>query len=272
MDLLNTPLTEAPLAVFDLETTGINPRTGHRVIEIGILTSEGGSVQERYESLLNPGRRVPPQTSEVNNIFDDMLVDAPSFSKLLPKINSLLSNRVLIAHNAPFDIGFLAVEYHLAREKFSPGPILDTVKLARSSHDFPNNRLSTICDCLGIENSDAHRALADVEATFSVFEQFAEQLDGGGDATVQDWINAQGGELFPPGDFHHDLPGDSPLAEAIENGLSLRISYCDKHGFETERVVEPLLCHGDFLVAHCQLRNEQRTFRLDRIESMDTPG
>ena len=272
MDLLNTPLTEAPLAVFDLETTGINPCTGHRIIEIGILTSEGSSVQERYEALLNPGRSIPPQASEVNNIFDDMLVDAPSFSQLLPKIESLLSNRVLVAHNAPFDIGFLAVEYHLAREKFSPGPILDTVKLARSSHDFPNNKLATICECLGIENSDAHRALADVDATFAVFERFAKQLDNPDSATVQDWINAQGGELSPPDDFHHDLPEDSPLAIAIENGLALRISYCDKHGFETERVVEPLLCHGDFLVAHCQLRKEQRTFRLDRIESMDTPG
>lgn len=270
MYLLNTPLNEAPLAVFDLETTGINPLTGHRIIEIGILTSDGLKVEERYEALVNPGRRIPPQASEVNNIFDDMVEDAPTFAQLLPKIDSLFRDRALVAHNASFDIGFLAVEYHLAREKFSPGPILDTVKVARNLHDFPDNKLGTICDCLGIENSDAHRALADVEATFTVFRKFAEKLDDIRNPTVQDWINAQGGELAPPGDFHHNLPADTPLATAIENGLALRISYCDKNGFETERIVEPLLCNGDFLVAHCQLRNEQRTFRLDRIESMDT--
>ena len=169
MNLLNTPLNQAPLAVFDLETTGINPLTGHRVIEIGILTSDGPRVEERYETLVNPGRWIPPQASEVNNIFDDMVEDAPTFAQLLPKIDSLLRNRALVAHNAAFDIGFLAVEYHLAREKFSPGPILDTVKLARTQHDFTDNKLATICECLGIENSDAHRALADVEATFAVF-------------------------------------------------------------------------------------------------------
>ena len=270
MNILNTSLNEVPLAVFDLETTGINPRTGHRVVEIGILTSDGLKIQERYEALVNPGRRIPPQASEVNNIFDDMVEGAPSFAQLLPKIDSLFRGRALVAHNASFDIGFLAVEYHLAREKFTPGPILDTVKLARNQHNFPNNKLATICECLGIENSDAHRALADVEATFTVFRWLADKLDNTREPTVQDWINAQGGEMRPPGDFQHNLPRGTPLATAIENGLALRISYCDKNGYATERVVEPLLCNGDFLVAHCQLRNEQRTFRIDRIESMDT--
>jgi DNA polymerase-3 subunit epsilon len=270
LNLLNTPLNQAPLAVFDLETTGINPLTGHRVIEIGILTSDGLKVEERYETLVNPGRPIPPQASEVNNIFDDMVEDAPAFAQLLPKVDSLFRNRALVAHNASFDIGFLAVEYHLARGKFSPGPILDTVKMARKQHDFPDNKLATICECLGIENSDAHRALADVEATFAVFRQFAQKLGRDREPTVQDWINAQGGELAAPDDFHHNLPADTPLAIAIEKALALRIGYCDKNGFETERIVEPLLCNGDFLVAHCQLRNEQRTFRLDRIEWMET--
>lgn len=272
VNLLNARLSEAPLAVFDLETTGIHPQTGHRVIEIGILTSDGNVVQERYEALVNPGRRVPEEASEVNNIYDDMLEDAPSFAQLLPKIDSLFRDRVLVAHNASFDIGFLAVEYHLARERFAPGPILDTVKVARNMHDFPDNKLGTICDHLGIENLEAHRALGDVEATFGVFREFAAKLDGAPEPTVGDWITAQGGELPLPGDFHHDLPADSPLAAAIEKRLSLKISYRDKNGFDTERIIEPLLCHGDFLIAHCQLRDEQRTFRLDRICSMETPG
>ena len=88
MNLLNTPLSKAPLAVFDLETTGINPLSGHRVIEIGILTSDGLEVAERYETLVNPGRWIPPQASEVNNIFDDMVEDAPAFTELLPRIVS----------------------------------------------------------------------------------------------------------------------------------------------------------------------------------------
>lgn len=272
MDIYSTRLSKAPLAVFDLETTGFDPRTGDRVIEIGILTSDEGEVQDRYSTLVNPGRRVPPQASEVNNIFDDMLEDAPSFAQILPTVDSLLRDRALVAHNAPFDVGFLNLEYHLARQEFSHGPVLDTVKIARNRYDFPNNKLGTICEYLDIKNPEAHRALGDVEATFAVFRKFASELGSGTDGVVADWIAAQGGELPPPVDLHHDLPANSPIAAAIDNRLSLKISYCDKNGHGTQRTIEPLLCYGDFLIAHCQLRNEQRTFRLDRIEEIEPIG
>ena len=55
-------------------------------------------------------------------------------------------------------------------------------------------------------------------------------------------------------------------------GLSLKIEYCDKHGSNTERVIDPLMCHGSLLVAYCHLRDEQRTFRLDRIETIERIG
>ena len=59
---------------------------------------------------------------------------------------------------------------------------------------------------------------------------------------------------------------------ALEGDLSLKIEYCDKHGSNTERVIDPLMCHGSLLVAYCHLRDEQRTFRLDRIETIERIG
>ena len=267
--LVKTRLADAPIAVFDFETTGINPYSGHRIIEIGILTSIGGQVQETYETLVQPGRRVPEQASEINDIYDEDLEDAPLFVNIQPRVEALLENRVLVAHNAPFDLGFLHVEFRLARKDFAQGPVCDTVKLARSSYSFPNNQLGTICAAFDIENKQAHRALADVEATFEVFQRFAQELGEGGDATVEDWLKAQGGDVPAPESNHHDLPGHHPVASALEERTSLEIEYRDKHGSGTKRVIDPLLCHGNLLIAHCHLRNEQRTFRLDRIQTAE---
>lgn len=267
--LLKTKLKEAPLAVFDFETTGINPYSGHRVIEIGILTSVGGEVQESYETLVHPKRLVPEQASKINDIYDEDLENAPFFIDILPRIDSLLADRVLVAHNAPFDLSFLHVEYHLARKKFSQGPACDTVKLARNQYDFPDNRLGTICDAFDIENQQAHRALADVRATFEVFLRFAKDLEENGEATVEDWLKAQGGDVRQPEVNQHDLPDHHPVASALREGSGLEIEYCDKYGSGTKRVIEPLLCHDNLLIAHCRLRNEQRTFRLDRIQSVE---
>ncbi len=270
--LLSTKLSEAPLAVFDFETTGINPYYGHRIVEVGILTSIGDEVQENYETFVNPRRMIPEDTSEIHGIYDEDVEDSPFLSELLPRISSLFKDRVLVAHNAPFDLSFLHVEYHLAREKFSQGPVCDTVKLARARYDFPDNRLGTICGEFGIENQKAHRALEDVKATFEVFKRFARDLEDDGKTTVADWLKAQGGDVELPEANHHDLPGTHPIAAALEGGLSLKIEYCDKHGSGTERVIEPLMCHGSLLVAYCHLRDEQRTFRLDRIETIERIG
>ena len=267
--LVKTRLAEAPIAVFDFETTGINPYSGHRVIEIGILTSIGNEIQETYETLIHPRRRVPEQASEVNDIYDDDLEDAPLFAEVLPRIETLLENRILVAHNASFDLGFLHVEYRLARRDFSQGPVCDTVKLARNRYSFSNNRLGTICAALNIENKQAHRALADVEATFEVFQSFAKDLADNGEATVEDWLTAQGGDVPTPDSNYHDLPGHHPIASALEERGSLQIEYRDKHGSGTRRVIDPLLCHGNLLIAHCHLREEQRTFRLDRIQTAE---
>ena len=266
---LSTKLSEAPLAVFDLETTGINPYYGHRIVEIGILTSIGDEVQERYETFVNPRRQVPEEVSEIHDIYDEDLEDAPFFNEVLPEIDALFKDRVLVAHNAPFDLSFLHIEYHLARKKFSQGPVCDTLKLARARYDFPDNRLGTICDRYGIENQQAHRALADVNVTFEVFQKFARDLEDNGETTVADWLRAQGGDVERPEANHHGLPGDHPIALALEGGCSLKIQYCDKYGSGTERVIEPLMCQGDLLIAHCHLRDEQRTFRLDRIEAIE---
>ena len=91
----------------------------------------------------------------------------------------------------------------------------------------------------------------------------------GGDATVEDWLKAQGGDVPAPESIHDDLPGHHPVASALEERTSLEIEYRDKHGSGTKRGIDPLLCHGNLLIAHCHLRNEQRTFRLDRIQTAE---
>ncbi|TFG59638.1 MAG: 3'-5' exonuclease [Deltaproteobacteria bacterium] len=158
------PLVELPYVAVDVETTGLAPSDGHRVCEIALLRFLRGTVVDSLVSFVNPLRPISPRASAVNGITDAMVVRAPAFPDLFPRILDFLGEDTLVFHNAPFDISFLRMEARVAGGEWPENPVIDTLALARRTGLFRNNSLSAICDRLGI-GASFHRAEADAYAT-----------------------------------------------------------------------------------------------------------
>ena len=171
--------------VFDLETTGFSPKL-EKITEIGIMKVKDGKVIDTFSSFVNPEKPIPQRVVEVTNITDDMVRDAETIDKVLPKILDFMKGSVLVAHNAEFDIGFLK---HYAKElgyEFD-FTYLDTLTLAQDIfYDFKTYKLGRIAKNLGIKVEVAHRALDDVDTTVKVFNVMMKELKERGAKTLED--------------------------------------------------------------------------------------
>ncbi len=171
--------------VLDLETTGLSFRT-EKITEVGIMKIRNGEVLEEFECFVNPEKPIPPKVVEVTNITDDMVKDAETIDKVMPKILEFVGDSILVAHNADFDIGFLK---HNARQLGLElnNTYIDTLRLAKDL--FPNYKkykLGIIAENLGIKVEVAHRALDDVDTTVKVFNVMIQMLKEKGVKIVND--------------------------------------------------------------------------------------
>jgi DNA polymerase-3 subunit epsilon len=268
---LEQSLDRVTFAVVDVETTGLSPAYGHRVCEVACLRVRGGEVLDGFEALVNPRRAVSPGAFAVNGITREMLRGAPSFAEIAPALLDVTAEAVLVAHNAPFDLGFLAAEWEIARLPLPEHHAIDTLTLARRTYRFPRNSLVAVAAALGVPVSAAHRAMGDVETTFGVLQHVLRDLaQRRGVSTLGQLLDVQGGAISYPRE--QALPLPPAIAEALENGGLVHMRYVDARGNVTDRTVKPLRVSAErgnlYLVAHCFSRGEQRTFRLDRVVEM----
>lgn len=262
------PLKSVHFALVDLETTGLSPVYGHRVCEVACVRVCDGREVGRFESLVDPGRAISPGAFRVNQITAEMLADAPSFDAVVPSLSGLIRDAVLVAHNAPFDLGFLAMELEIAGASPPEGPVVDTLTLVRRAFTFPRNSLSAVASALDVDVVPTHRAMGDVMTTLGVLECILWELDRRwGVTTLGQLLDFQGGSIPYP--HSQALPLPPIIAEALESRGHVRMRYVDAGGRESERVVRPLRVRelGGllYLVAHCYQRDDLRTFRLDRV-------
>ena len=259
------------VVVVDVETTGLSPRYGDRVVEVGLLRSESGAVTT-FQSLVNPRRMISPGASAVHGITQAMVDAAPPFAEVAPRIWPFLDGAVLVAHNAPFDLSFLNAERAYLGIPPLANRVIDTLALARRYFQFPRNSLGLIAESLGIPAPVQHRALADVEITLRVLGRFVEELRPRGITSLES-LCAPATSVFDS-DEVVSLP--PPIAEALAARSRLQLRYLSSQGIETVREVEPMevIPQGDYLYlrAFCHLRGDERTFRLDRILEMLTTG
>ena len=150
----------------DFETTGLSPYSD-RIIEVGAVIFENGTIVNKFESLINPGMAIPAAAQHVNHISNDMVKDAPTEAVVIKKLvefigDAINGNTFLCAHNANFDSGFLAKA--LERNGYDATLFfLDTLCLSRKTFYFDNYKQETIANHFGIINSESHRAVNDAE-------------------------------------------------------------------------------------------------------------
>jgi DNA polymerase III epsilon subunit family exonuclease len=175
-------------AVIDLETTGWSPGAA-AITEIAAVRMRGGRRQGEFASLVNPGVPVPPGIEDLTGISDWMLAAAPRLPAVLPGLLDFADGCVLVAHNAPFDVGFLraaCAECGLAWPRFT---VLDTVMLARQLMDpdeVPDCKLGTLAGFFRACTTPSHRALADARATADVLGWLIRRLTHRGIRTLDE--------------------------------------------------------------------------------------
>jgi len=167
--------------IFDVETTGIDPRQGHEIVEIAAERLSNGQVTGTFHAMLKPRRPMDPEASAVNGITDDMLVlDGKPDSEVIPAFMTFAENAVLVGHNVMFDAGFLNA--HLVRlgRPALTNQLIDTIDLAKRLLIIPSYSLQRVAAYLKIPVSTAHRAQADVETTRQIFLKLLERQLGKG--------------------------------------------------------------------------------------------
>lgn len=260
-------IDEIPVVVLDTETTGLHTTLGHRVVEIGAVRLEKGKQVGEFQTMLNPGRPIEPRASEITGITNAELADAPKFSDVVDEVSRFLDGALLVAHNATFDADFMGSEYNLIGRSLE-NPWLCTLRLARSYFHFGRNGLGHIAARLKIPMTRAHRALNDVIVTAEVFRRMNRELvEKQKFKTVGDLLYAQKGAIYSP--MRDDVLLPPLLADALSAQRDVKIRYVSQVGTINSRRVTPRYATQNggttYLIAYCHLRNEQRTFRLDRI-------
>jgi DNA polymerase III subunit epsilon len=160
-----TPLLDAPLAIVDLETTGAHP-AHDRVTEIAVIEAEGGEITGQWSTLVDPETSIPGAIQALTGITNEMVAGAPTFGNLARDLFERLAGRVLVAHNARFDYGFLRHEFERAGLRFT-ARTLCTVKLSRRLYpEHARHSLDAVMARHGIGCSARHRALGDAEVVW----------------------------------------------------------------------------------------------------------
>jgi len=186
---LGRPLRDVTFCVVDLETTGGSAASGSMITEIGAVKVRGGEVLGEFATLVDPRSDIPPFIAVLTGISNAMVAGAPRIESVLPAFLEFAAGCVLVAHNAPFDIGFLR---HFAREQERPWPsfeVVDTAVVARrviTRDDAPNCKLSSLARAFGATTTPNHRALADARATVDVLHGLMERLGGQGVSTLEE--------------------------------------------------------------------------------------
>jgi len=179
-------LAELEFAVIDLETTGWSPEAA-AITEIAAVRVRGGLRRGEFASLVNPGVAVPPGIEDLTGISDWMVAAAPRVAEVLPGLLTFAEGCVLVAHNAPFDIGFLVAACGACGLAWPGFTVLDTVMLARRVMDpdeVPDCKLGTLAGFFRARTSPCHRALADARATADVLGWLIRRLDHRGVRTL----------------------------------------------------------------------------------------
>ncbi len=162
--------------VLDTETTGLEPKQGHRIIEIGCVEIVNRRKTDRhFHQYLNPDREIDDGAFNVHGIGNEFLADKPHFADIAQEFIDFIRDSELIIHNAPFDVGFLNAELKKLGRKWGKTEdyctVVDTLMMAREKHPGQKNNLDALCKRYEIDNSerDLHGALLDAQILLDVY-------------------------------------------------------------------------------------------------------
>ncbi|GAA4920989.1 DNA polymerase-3 subunit epsilon [Actinomycetospora succinea] len=277
---LGTPLSAVTFVVLDLETTG-GPPDSDAITEIGAVKVRGGEVVGEFATLVDPGVAVPPQIVSLTGITTAMVRDAPRLPAVLGAFLEFCAGAVLVAHNAPFDIGHLRAACRRHGPSWARPAVVCTARLGRrvlTRDEAPSCRLSALATLFHARTRPIHRALDDAKATVDVLHGLLERVGGRGVSTLEDLLALQV-EVSPvqrakrhladavpeePGVYLFRGPGDEVLYVGTSGDLRRRVRSYFTGGDKRARMKEMigLAERVDWVVCSNALEAEVRELRL----------
>jgi len=267
-------INQIEFTIFDTETTGLSPQAGDRVVEIAAVRIKGKERLGFFQSLVNPDREICEAAFQVNHIGPEMLVGAPRMKEVVPGFLEFIKGSCLCSYNAAFDMDFLNQELALCGcGSLALFTVIDILKMARRLlPGMERYALWFVADKLGIKTQQQHRALSDVELTLAVFDSLRQALRM---KEIVDFDNFS--HLFSISQVTLDDLNNRKIAqiqEAMDLGMKIEIKYLSaSSAVVSERQVVPKQLRQDkgraYLVGHCCLRKDERTFRIDSILNIE---
>ncbi|MBY8875837.1 DEDD exonuclease domain-containing protein [Micromonospora sp. PLK6-60] len=274
------PLHATTFVVVDLETTGGAP-DGGGITEIGAVKVRGGEQLGVLGTLVNPGVPIPPFITVLTGITQAMLLPAPPIEEVLPSFLEFLSDAVLVAHNAPYDVGFLKAACAKHGYRWPNPRVLDTAALARRAllrDEVPNRKLGTLAAYFRTATQPTHRALDDAKATVDVLHGLIGRLGGHRVHTIGEAIEFARAvtptqrrkrhlaEGLPkvPGVYIFRAADDRPLYVGTSGDIATRVRSYFTAGEKRARISEMLAAAERVEAVECahSLEAEVRELRL----------
>jgi DNA polymerase III epsilon subunit family exonuclease len=204
-------LAATTFVIVDLETTGGSPRNGCAITEIGAVKVRGGQLLGELQSFVNPLSPIPEYITSLTGITNEMVATSPIIDEALPAFIEFCGSdlgTVLVAHNAPFDLGFLRAA---AEEIEMPWPdyrVIDTARLARivlGRDEVPNCKLGTLALFFNTDVKPTHRALDDAQTTTEILHHLFERFGSLGVTTIESLIKTGSKKIKRPRYVEHQV-------------------------------------------------------------------
>lgn len=269
--MLSKKWRELTIVAFDTETTGKYPM-GAEICEIAAVKWRDGKIVDQFQSLCRVSQPMSDEVIAIHNITNEMLVGACDLAHAMSEFHKFIDDSILLAHHAPFDLGFMAYEFEKLRLNFPAHPVVCTSLLSRKVIiDSPNHRLQTLIKHLQLPSRQAHRALSDAEGCLDValkcFEKLGE-VTLGHICEVQtktlNWIDYSIDQLWQKQNYR-------AMIEALKEQDLVQIEYMGGSRPGHRRTVRPIgLVRSpdqDFLVAIENEGEHPKRFFLDKIRA-----
>ncbi|MEY4615642.1 MAG: hypothetical protein RJB66_602 [Pseudomonadota bacterium] len=276
--LIDTPWSELTFIAFDTETSGAYP-LGNEIVEVGLVKWQNGKEIASFNQLIRPRKPMGEEVIKIHGITNEMVANAPSMNAVIEDVVRFIGDGILIAHHAPFDLGFLVWEM----EKFGYSlpltpPLCSSLISRKLIKGSDNHKLQTLIKHLKIEAGPAHRAESDARACLEVALHCFRLL--GETANLRSILSVQGKDLSWKNysinalKHNHDLRG---LIEALEKDQDIEFVYLGGSRKGQTRKAHPQGIvrnpDGDYLAAHCLIENQKKRFYLKDIrDSMPCPS
>lgn len=269
---LNRNWTDYEYVAFDTETSGAYP-LGSDIVEFGAVRWKNGKVIDEYQTLIKPTHLIPEAIIKIHGITNEMVADAPSMQDKIQEIRNFFQGAVLMAHHAPFDMGFIMAAFEKYKILPPEEPVICTSLLARKKiTGSENHKLQTLIKFLNLHQGEAHRAKDDAEACLHVGIHCMNLM--GPHAKLSDVLKVVWKDLRWTNYSLMQSNSDfvKLITEALQSKKDIDMIYLGGSlGNKTRRVTPIGIVRnpdGDFLFAKCHVDGSEKRFYLNKVKDL----